>query len=95
MLNKSARELSLAGWVLAVASLACALAVTIGVGQWAVTAIDSSTFRSWRNVLIYVLAVPGFAVAVLSFVVGQRLLARLGIRVSRADNAGPPTSRRS
>lgn len=85
MLGRNVGELTAAGWLLAIASLACMVLVSIPVGQWVLDTIDRSTLRSWITVLVFAFALPGLAAGVLVFIGGERFLERLGIRVRRTD----------
>ena len=78
------RDLTLAGWVLAVVSLLAAVLLCIPIGGWALDAIDNTFFRGWAQLICIVLAIPGVLLAMLVFWCGRRLLRRAGIRVRRA-----------
>lgn len=88
MLTTNLKQLSAAGWMLAAVALTSTVLVSIPLGAWVLEAIDSSTFREWRDPIIYLLAVPGLGAAVLAFCAGARLLSRLGIDVQRHGSLG-------
>jgi hypothetical protein len=84
MLGRNLGELSVAGWLLTVASLACMVLVSMPIGKWVLDTLDRPTFLSWLFVVICALALPGLGAAVLAFMCGERLLERFGIRVRRS-----------
>ena len=88
MLTTNLRQLSAAGWLVAAVALTSTVLVSIPLGAWALDAIDSSTFRAWRDPIIYLLAVPTLGAAVITFLVGARLLRRLGIDVQKHGRLG-------
>jgi energy-converting hydrogenase Eha subunit A len=88
MLTTNLKQLSAVGWLLAAAALIATVLVSIPLGAWALDAIDRSAFRSWRDPIIYLLAVPALGAAIITFWAGERLLRRLGIDVQRHGSVG-------
>ena len=88
MLTTNLKQLSAAGWLLAAVALASTVLVSIPLGAWVLDAVARSTFRAWRDPIIYLLAVPALCAAVVTFCVGARLLRRLGIDVQRHGSLG-------
>ncbi|MCA8973300.1 MAG: hypothetical protein KDC98_01195 [Planctomycetes bacterium] len=56
MLTTNLKQLSAAGWLLAAVALTSTVLVSIPLGAWALEAIDSSTFRAWRDPIIVTVA---------------------------------------
>jgi len=77
------RDLTWAGWLLAVVSIALGVLVAVPVGRWALEDIGNAFLRQHKGWLVPLLALPGLAVTVLAFVAGRRVLALLGVRAHR------------
>ena len=83
------RNLTFAGWMLALASIGVIVLVSIPVGRWALDHIDRSVLRGWIDWIVIALSLAGVAAGLASFAVGQKLLARCGVRVVRTKSSGP------
>lgn len=84
------RNLTLAGWLLALVSIGVIVLVSIPVGQWALDHIGRSALRAWTSWFVMLLSLAGLAAGVTSFEVGRRLLSLWGVRLWRpARSAGP------
>jgi hypothetical protein len=88
VLTTNLKQLSAAGFQLAAVALTSAVLVSIPLGAWALDAIDRSTFRAWRDPIIYLLAVPTLGGAVVTVSIGAKLLRRLGIDVQKHGSLG-------
>jgi len=84
------RNLTFAGWMLALASIGVIVLVSIPVGRWALDHIDRSVLRNWIDWIVIALSLAGVAAGLASFAVGQKVLARCGVKVSRPTSSSGP-----
>lgn len=84
MPNINLRDLTLAGWCLAVVPLLATVLLCIPIGAWALDSIDNTIFRGWSQLICIVLVVPGVLLAMLVFASGSRVLLRAGVHVRRS-----------
>jgi len=83
LLDVRLRDLTWAGWLLALVSIALGVLVAVPVGRWALEDIGNAFLRQHRSWLVPLLALPGFAVSVLAFLAGRRVLSHVGVRTHR------------
>ncbi len=80
------RELSFAGWALALFAMGLSVFLCIDIGAWALKEIDRVVFRSWSRLICIALSLPALALAVLVFQLGRYLLRRGGVEVLRSKD---------
>lgn len=64
-----------------------ALGIFVGIPftRWMFESVGRDTFRTWKEPLSVVMAIPAIATSVLTFYLGSRVLRRAGIYVDREE----------
>jgi hypothetical protein len=76
-------RLTVAGWLLLLASLGVIGLIAAVVGPWALESLGRDVLRSGGRWIYVLLAIPALIGGLLTFWVGARLLAASGVRVQR------------
>ncbi len=86
-LGRSITTLSLAGWLLLVVACASIALVAFVIGPWVLDLVGLSHWRQRLPLFLDVLMIPGLVAGILVYVLGNKLLARVGISTQRASAA--------
>lgn len=90
MLSAKLRDLSPAGWTLALLSAVTIAAVAIAVGEWALDLLRRSSLGRWTTWLVPLLALPGFGAGLAFWTTGARILHACGVPTMRLRAAPAP-----